>query len=80
MTGKQIFCYKRVLVEALIKEVTNGRCPYRHRVCDGLCNNCGILANYENTPTKIIPSSRPCLCDYDDLDAVEDRIVKDDYF
>ena len=47
-----------ILVEERIKEITKGICPYKHRACDGLCNNCGILANSENTFTKIIPSKQ----------------------
>lgn len=37
----------------------NGICPYRHRVCDGLCNNCGLDAveveNYHITFSRRRP-------------------------
>lgn len=32
------------------KENNNGICPYVHKVCDGLCNNCGLN---ETKPEKI---------------------------
>lgn len=64
-----------ILVEERIKEITKGICPYKHRVCDGLCNNCGILANSESTFTKIIPSKQACICTYDDLNTLEDRVI-----
>ena len=43
-----------VSLEERIKEITKGVCPYKNKVCDGLCNNCGILAKSENTFAKII--------------------------
>ena len=59
-----------------IKEITQGICPYKRKVCDGLCNNCGILATPENTFTKIIPSKQGCLCTHEDLNVIEDRILQ----
>ena len=58
-------------VEAHIKEITKGVCPYKHKTCDGLCNNCGILAIPENTFTKIIPSKQGHICTYEDLNTLE---------
>ena len=64
-----------VSIEERIKEITKGVCPYKNKVCDGLCNNCGILAKSENTFTKIIPSKQGCVCTWDDLDALENMAM-----
>ena len=64
-------------VEERIKEITNGVCPYKCKVCDGLCNNCEILAAPENTFAKIIPSKQGCICTYEDLNALEDRVLQE---
>ena len=61
-----------VSIEERIKEITKGICPYKHKTCDGLCNNCGILVTPENTFTKsIIPSKQDCLCTHEDLNTLE---------
>lgn len=38
------------------KENNNGICPYRHSVCDGLCNNCGLDATTTENYSRIIPA------------------------
>ena len=63
-------------VEERIKEITNGVCPYKCKVCDGLCNNCEILATPENTFAKITPSKQGCICTYEDLNTLEDRVLR----
>ena len=60
-----------VSIEERIKEITKGVCPYKNKVCDGLCNNCGILATPESTFTKIIPSKQSRICTYEDLNTLE---------
>ena len=57
-------------VEERIKEITKGICPYKHKVCDGLCNNCGILQTFENTFT-ITSSKQGHICTYEDLNTLE---------
>lgn len=37
------------------KENNNGICPYKHKVCDGLCNNCGLDAIAEKCD-RIVPT------------------------
>lgn len=37
-------------------ENNNGICPYVHKVCDGLCNNCGLNAAAENCNNTIAPA------------------------
>lgn len=37
------------------KENNNGICPYIHKVCDGLCNNCGLDAIAEKCD-RIVPA------------------------
>lgn len=64
-----------ISIEERIKEITQGICPYKRKICDGLCNNCGILATSENTLTKIIPSKQGCICTYEDLNTLEDMAM-----
>ena len=65
-----------ISIEERIKEITKGVCPYKSKVCDGLCNNCGILVTPENTFTKsIIPSKQGCLCTHEDLNTLEDMAM-----
>jgi len=37
------------------KENNKGICPYIHKVCDGLCNNCGLDAIAEKCD-RIVPA------------------------
>ena len=63
-------------VEERIKEITQGICPYVHKICDGLCNNCEILSTPDNTFTKsIIPSKQGRICTYEDLNTHEDMAM-----
>ena len=64
-------------LEKRILEITGGKCPYINKVCDGLCNNCGILAS--PTPQKeIVKSKNNFNYNYDDLNALEDKCIKDE--
>ena len=38
------------------RDNNNGICPYRHRVCDGLCNNCGLDASPTENYSRIVPA------------------------
>ena len=65
-----------VSIEERIKEITKGICPYKHKICDGLCNNCGILTTPENTFAKsIIPSKQSHIYTYEDLNTLEDMAM-----
>lgn len=65
-----------ISIEERIKEITKGVCPYKSKVCDGLCNNCGILAKPENTFTKNTTSSKQgYICTYEDLNTLEDMAM-----
>ncbi len=37
-------------------ENNSGICPYVHKVCDGLCNNCGLNAGVEDSSGNIVKS------------------------
>lgn len=38
------------------KENNNGICPYIHKVCDGLCNNCGLDEKKMENYGRIAPA------------------------
>lgn len=38
------------------KEKNNGICPYVHKVCDGLCNNCGLNETKQENYSRIAPA------------------------
>lgn len=38
------------------KENNNGICPYVHKVCDGLCNNCGLNETKPEKYSRIAPA------------------------
>ena len=66
-----------ISLEERIKEITKGVCPYKRKVCDGLCNNCGILAS--STPqNKIVKCKNSFNYSYDDLNALEDRCINNE--
>lgn len=66
-----------ISLEKRILEITGGKCPYKNRVCDGLCNNCGILAS--PTPqNKIVKCKNSFNYSYDDLNALEDRCINNE--
>ena len=38
------------------KENNNGICPFVHKICDGLCNNCGLNESKAENYGRIAPS------------------------
>ena len=67
--------------DAKIIEATQGKCPYKARVCDGLCNNCpkgAELARPKNYKPQcyFVPSKRNSVS-WDELDYLEDRCLGD---
>ncbi len=59
-----------------IKDITKGRCPFKQKSCDGLCNNCGLNASTEPTGGKTAPSKHGhYICTHDDLNILEDRVI-----
>ena len=68
-----------ISIEERIKSVTNGKCPYKHKVCDGLCNNCGIVSEVlypaSNTNMKISPAKQGYICTHEDLNTLEDKAL-----
>ena len=68
-------------LDAKVVEITQGKCPYRARACDGLCNNCMKKAeltrpaNYK-PEIKTVTSNRKTMS-WDELDALEDRCLGD---
>ena len=38
------------------KENNNGICPFVHKICDGLCNNCGLNAMTTENYSRIVPA------------------------
>ena len=68
-----------ISIEERIKAVTKGVCPYKHKICDGLCNNCSIVSEVlypaSNTNTKISPAKQGYICTYEDLNILEDKAL-----
>ena len=50
------------------KENNNGICPFVHKICDGLCNNCGLNeSKTENYGHIAIAHNYYCNDDYESL-------------
>ena len=50
------------------KENNNGICPFVHKICDGLCNNCGLNESKAENYGRIAPSHNYyCNDDYESL-------------
>lgn len=69
-----------ISIEERIKSVTNGKCPYKHKICDGLCNNCDIVSEvlYPESNTNIrgiAPSKQGYICTYEDLNILENMAM-----
>lgn len=70
-------------LDAKVVEITQGKCPYRARACDGLCNNCMKKAeltrpaNYKPENKIVITNNRRIT--WDELDYLEGRCLQDTY-
>lgn len=69
-----------ISIEERIKAVTNGKCPYKHKICDGLCNNCGIVSEVlypagNTNISGIVPSKQRYICTYEDLNILENMAM-----
>ena len=50
------------------KENNNGICPFVHKICDGLCNNCGLNESKVENYGRIAPARNYyCNDDYESL-------------
>lgn len=63
-------------IEERIKQITKGVCPYKRKACDGLCNNCGIMASHETT-RKTVPAKNGTVITWNDMNSIEDRCIYD---
>ena len=56
-------------------ENNSGKCPYKFRVCDGLCNNCPLDIQTGGTIQTGIPYTPRIVTTYEELNALEDRCL-----
>lgn len=68
-------------LDTRVLEITQGKCPYRARACDGLCNNCMKKAeltrpaNYKPEIKTVASNYKPL--SYEELDFLEGRCLAD---